>query len=865
VSSQNDKGRGRRPVPEDAPPHRQSSDMSVDHAIGNAIAKHKLSEFSRLSEEERRMLFWNLKNVEYALGANVSDLSMKYWDIDERHAFEGDHVILKQGYSVVIDHLLKDLKKRGDRFKYILDFPAGKIEYSRRSTSQSHTDGSSPHQRLVELSDTCCVTSQDDDRSIKCDFVVCAVPLGVLKESVTDTTIEKRLQFHPQLPHAKCDAIKAVGFGLLDKVYLQFPSAFWRSESVLSEKETLLFGNASGVNPHHYMFFDVGKTLHTSADAPAILMSLISGNEAVDCEWLSDEDIVAQTLSTLRTMFSEVSVPEPIAFRRTRWGSDKFSRGSYTFLTPGTTDQDFVMLQSPVNSNGDSLLLEGSETMRLFFAGEHTTALHPSMAHGAMLSGLRAAKEVVAAMSIDIEKDDTFDRLIPLAVYRHTNPQARLSCSLCSLTGTRVREGSLFAFKKGSRQVLVHNNCAENCPEVEVNDGQWKHVIKAVNRGKAIDCFMCGKNGATIGCTHEKCFRCYHFSCAEDTGWRFDLEGKEYFCDLHRTEFPDNCVSISMQFYRSTLSSGTKVRCSLCGIAGDDNQAGNLLAFRERKRMAAVHENCARYTNLIDTTADSASRSDFEFRNVFTAIDLSRKCEGCGNLGATITCSDPSCKLSYHFTCAEEVAWKFEKQGSKFGCMLHRRKHRKPDEQKQGSAGILGSGAPSGGIFQHALFSMSASDDPSSAHMPSNLDMGGGSTPFDESESVVLSSDSSEDDSEIENVTVKIVDTIGELTPLVEGSTQHESRLVRVHRPSVNEPWRIELNAALQPRMDKSALFVAACPSDPFDGQVGLQMGDILLAVNGAKVGSSGFDTLEKVMSQLGQEVDVMMEIGREL
>jgi hypothetical protein len=148
--------------------------------------------------------------------------------------------------------------------------------------------------------------------------------------------------------------------------------------------------------------------------------------------------------------------------------------------------------------------------------------------------------------------------------------------------------------------------------------------------------------------------------------------------------------------------------------------------------------------------------------------------------------------------------------------------------------------------------------------MPSNLDMGG-STPFDESESVLLSSDSSEDDSEIENVTVKIGDTIGELTALVEGSTQHESRLVRVHRPSVNEPWRIELNATLQPRMDKSALFVAACPSDPFDGQVGLQMGDILLAVNGAKVGSSGFDTLEKVMSQLGQEVDVMMEIGREL
>lgn len=859
VESQNPKSTKRRPVPEDAPLHRQSSDMSVDHAIGNAIARHKLSEFSRLSEEERRMLFWNLKNVEYALGANVADLSMKFWDIDERHAFEGDHVILKQGYSVVVDHLLRDLTKRGDRFKCILDFPAGKIEYARRSTTQSHADGSAQHRRLAELSDTCCVTSQDDDRSIKCDFAVCAVPLGILKESVTDTTTEKRLQFHPQLPHAKCDAIKSVGFGLLDKIYLQFPSAFWRTESVLREKQTL-FGNASGVNPHHYMFFDVGKTLDTSVEAPAILMSLISGNEAVDCEWLSDEDLVAQTLSTLRTMFSKLSIPVPIAFRRTRWGSDRFSRGSYTFLTPGTTDQDFQILQSPVNSNGDSLLLEGSETMRLFFAGEHTTALHPSMAHGAMLSGIRAAKEVVAAMSIDVQADESFDRLIPLAIFRQANPHALLQCNLCHLTGTRVREGSLFAFKRGSRQVLVHNNCAENCPEVEVFEGQWKHVIRAVNRGKATDCFMCGKSGATVGCTDEKCFRCYHFSCAEDTGWRFDVEGKVYFCDEHRTDFPDDCVKISMQFYRSTLSVGADAQCSLCGISGDDNQAGKLLAFREKKRMAAVHEKCVRYTTLIDTTPDSASRFDDEFRNVFSAIDLSKKCGACGRSGATVSCSDQSCRLSYHFACAKELDWKFGKQGPKFkfSCLLHRKTHRKPNEQRHAPALILGNGAPSSGIFQHALFSMTASDDPS-ANMASNLDIGG-STPFDESESVMLSSDSSEDDSVVvaENVTGKI----GELTPLVEGR-MHESRLVRVYRPSVSEPWRMELNAILQPTTEKSALSVAACPShDPFDG---LQEGDIIRAINGAKVGSSDFDSLEKVLFQLGQEVDVMMEVDREL
>ena len=112
-------------------------------------------------------------------------------------------------------------------------------------------------------------------------------------------------------------------------------------------------------------------------------------------------------------------------------------------------------------------MLEGSEIMRLFFAGEHTTALHPSMAHGAMLSGIRAAKEIVSTLKCSYGEDKDLDRLIPLAMFRHKNPEAPLHCSLCNKVGGQVREGSLLAFKRGARQALVHNNCAEYSPEVE--------------------------------------------------------------------------------------------------------------------------------------------------------------------------------------------------------------------------------------------------------------------------------------------------------------------------------------------------------------------------------------------------------------
>ena len=355
-----------------APAHRQSADRSIDVEMGKVVLKHKLGNFAKLSSDEHRMLMWNTKNIEYALGANIADLSMKYWDADDRHAFEGDHVLLKQGYSKVIDHMLDSIKgSAGNNFELLLDFPVGQVEYARKSTTVPYgRDRFGRSDNMVELSDSCSVTSQDGSQTKYFDFVVCACPLGVLKESIANEEGSETLSFQPPLPFSKVDAISNVGFGLLDKVYLKFPRAFWRQEGLFKEDDQCLFGNVSGVNPHHYMFFDIGRCLGSGENAPPILMSLISGQEAVACECLSDKELVDEVVTTLRTIFFPKPVPEPTSFRFTRWGKDKFSRGSYTFLPPGATDQDFHLLQSPVNGNGDSLLLEGSETMRLFFAGE---------------------------------------------------------------------------------------------------------------------------------------------------------------------------------------------------------------------------------------------------------------------------------------------------------------------------------------------------------------------------------------------------------------------------------------------------------------------------------------------------------------
>jgi monoamine oxidase len=224
------------------------------------------------------------------------------------------------------------LAKRVGRFTPILDFPVQKLEYARKTSTRQYFNFSGRHRRCVELSDSCRVTSENGT-SFNCDFVVSAVPLGVLKESVRDNAAAgPKIEFDPPLPVPKIDAIQSVGFGLLDKIYLQFPFAFWRGADGLQHNETQ-FGNASGVNPHHYIFYDMGKILKPAypshrGDPPAILMTLVSGREAAQSECLSEEEIVEETMETLRTLFGQV--PVPIKSLATRWGRDRFSRGSYT-------------------------------------------------------------------------------------------------------------------------------------------------------------------------------------------------------------------------------------------------------------------------------------------------------------------------------------------------------------------------------------------------------------------------------------------------------------------------------------------------------------------------------------------------------
>ena len=92
--------------------------------------------------------------------------------------------------------------------------------------------------------------------------------------------------------------------------------------------------------------------------------------------------MTAAAHDALKAMFGN-RFPAPIGAQVTRWARDPFAYGAYSFNAVGVTPRTRGALAG--------LDWDG----RLAFAGEATSSDHFGTAHGALLSGRRAARDLV--------------------------------------------------------------------------------------------------------------------------------------------------------------------------------------------------------------------------------------------------------------------------------------------------------------------------------------------------------------------------------------------------------------------------------------------------------------------------------------
>jgi len=291
-------------------------------------AMYANGDFPNLNRREFEYLVATHFELEYAGDVSLMSAS-QCWEGSD---YFGDDVIIPGGYSQLPEFLSNGLDIR-------LNTVVTAVTYDNQGVTLTTTTG--------------------DFRS---DRAVITVPIGVLRSG--------DIQFSPALPQSKLDAINLIGSGTLNKTWMIFPSAFW-------DTDTLMFGYMSDPKGHftEWYSFDDLETFN-------VLLAFNGGSEAIDMESMTDEEITAEAMAILRTMFGP-GIPEPFDVIQTRWNSDPFSQGSYGFLAAGA-----------VSSRDRSNLAE-NVMERLFFAGEATSATHYATTEGAIRSGKKAATDVI--------------------------------------------------------------------------------------------------------------------------------------------------------------------------------------------------------------------------------------------------------------------------------------------------------------------------------------------------------------------------------------------------------------------------------------------------------------------------------------
>lgn len=250
---------------------------------------------------------------------------------DAARAYPGGDELFTQGFQVIAQHLAKGLT-----------IALGEVVQD--------IDWSGETVRVLT-----------DQGSHQADHTVVTLPLGVLQSG--------RPRFHPALPRAKQEAIDALGMGVLNKCYLRFARAFWPADADWLEHLSPRPGE-----------WTEWVSFQRAAGLP-VLLGFLAADQARAIEALADERIVASAMATLRRIFGQ-DIPQPLDYQVTRWAQDPFARGSYSYTPVGATPGSRRALARP---------LEG----RLFFAGEATEPDDFGTAHGAYLSGLRAARELM--------------------------------------------------------------------------------------------------------------------------------------------------------------------------------------------------------------------------------------------------------------------------------------------------------------------------------------------------------------------------------------------------------------------------------------------------------------------------------------
>lgn len=151
------------------------------------------------------------------------------------------------------------------------------------------------------------ILNEDNNECIEAEYAICTFSLGVLQSQVVD--------FKPDLPDWKREAIESFRMGTYTKIFLQFNETFWDPDT-----EYFLYAD-----PNTRGWYPIFQSLSAPGffEGSNIVFVTVLGPQSAHVENQSDEETKDEILAVLRSMFPDAHVPEPTSIMYPRWSKEE--------------------------------------------------------------------------------------------------------------------------------------------------------------------------------------------------------------------------------------------------------------------------------------------------------------------------------------------------------------------------------------------------------------------------------------------------------------------------------------------------------------------------------------------------------------
>lgn len=201
--------------------------------------------------------------------------------------------------------------------------------------------------------------------SLEAGAAIVALPLSLLQQG--------RVVFDPALPAEVERALEGLRLGSDNKAWFRFPEDPARDP----------FGGERDFQTNSRYDSERAAHIHVAPFGRPLVEVYVGGRLSRELEAAGPEAMLAHGREALTDCFGSAAGRHLTPLGTTGWDADPFSLGAYSYALPGHAD-DRRALAEPLDE-------------RLVLAGEHTHDTFPACAHGAWLSGRRAAEQLLGA------------------------------------------------------------------------------------------------------------------------------------------------------------------------------------------------------------------------------------------------------------------------------------------------------------------------------------------------------------------------------------------------------------------------------------------------------------------------------------